>query len=218
MKLNTLKDFVKKPVWTRKQNSNCAPAFPPKISSRHRRLLAERGVEEPYRSRLLQLADMFGERFSLSSAKEAAGNPRSLAAIEHLEKLNEVLKLYGVAEYVSFDLGMLSKYKYYTGVIFKAYTYGVGDAIVKGGRYDKLLRQFGKDAPSIGFCMVVDSILEALSGQKVKLIPEPQKVEKLYYTPENYQKKLARAIELRSKWGIPVALIPEDAGGVNEDA
>lgn len=68
------------------------------------------------------------------------------------ETLYEVLKAYGVSEYVSFDLGMLSKYRYYTGVIFKAYTYGVGDAIVKGGRYDRLLQQFGKEAPAIGFC------------------------------------------------------------------
>ena len=38
---------------------------------------------------------------------------------------------YGVEKYISFDLGMLSKYNYYTGVIFKAYAYGVGDAILK---------------------------------------------------------------------------------------
>jgi len=33
-------------------------------------------------------------------------------------------------------------------VIFKGYTYGVGDAIVTGGRYDKLLSYFGKNAPA----------------------------------------------------------------------
>ncbi|MFR3755581.1 MAG: ATP phosphoribosyltransferase regulatory subunit [Enterocloster sp.] len=32
-------------------------------------------------------------------------------------------------------LGMLSRYHYYTGIIFKAYTYGTGDYIVTGGRY-----------------------------------------------------------------------------------
>ncbi len=46
--------------------------------------------------------------------------------------------------YVSFDLGLLNQYNYYTGVIFKGYTYGVGDAIVTGGRYDKLLPILGK--------------------------------------------------------------------------
>ena len=36
----------------------------------------------------------------------------------------EVLKKYGTEKYVSFDLGLLNQYNYYTGVIFKGYTYG----------------------------------------------------------------------------------------------
>mgnify|MGYP002508783499 CR=1 FL=1 len=64
--------------------------------------------------------------------------------------------------------GMLSKYKYYTGVIFKAYTYGIGEAIVKGGRYDRLLHQFGKEAPAVGFCVVVDSTLSSSSSWAAK--------------------------------------------------
>ena len=46
--------------------------------------------------------------------------------------------------YVFFDLGLLSKFHYYTGIIFQAYTYGTGEPIVKGGRYDALLQHFGK--------------------------------------------------------------------------
>ena len=29
-------------------------------------------------------------------------------------------------KYISFDLGMLGNYRYYTGIIFKGYTYGTG--------------------------------------------------------------------------------------------
>ena len=68
---------------------------------------------------------------------------------------------------MSFDLGMLSKYHYYTGIIFKAYTYGTGDYIVTGGRYDKLLVQFGKDTPAVGFAIVVDQVMAALSRQQI---------------------------------------------------
>ncbi len=161
-------------------------------------LLQERKVAEPYHSRLLKVADMFGDMCSLSEAGEMVNNPRSLRAIERLEALYEVLKAYGVSEYISFDLGMLSKYKYYTGVIFKAYTYGVGDAVVKGGRYDGLLHQFGKDAPAVGFCMVIDSILEALSRQRVEL-PEPKPVQTVYYTPDNFHEKLGEVQKLRAE-------------------
>lgn len=170
-------------------------------------LLEERGVKEPYRGKLLKVADMFGDMGSLKEAGETAKNRRSLEAIRRLEKLYEVLELYGVAEYVSFDLGMLHKYHYYTGVIFRAYTYGVGDAIVKGGRYDNLLRQFGKDAPAVGFAVVIDSILEALARQKVKA-DLPQEAQTVFYGPENYRQQLDRVKKLREQ-GIPAALVPE---------
>ena len=171
-------------------------------------LLEERRVAEPYRERLLKVADMFGDMCSLDEAESMVGNARSLGALERLRKLYQVLKLYDVAEYVSFDLGMLSKYKYYTGVIFKAYTYGVGEAIVKGGRYDRLLHQFGKEAPAVGFCVVVDSILEALSRQRVEL-PMPEAVRTVAYRPDNFQERLAQVQELRRK-GIAAALIMEN--------
>lgn len=172
-------------------------------------LLNDRRVEEPYREILLKAADMFGNMSSLSEARALVKNERSLEAIERLEKLEEVLKAYGVEKYVSFDLSMLSKYNYYTGVIFKAYTYGVGNAIVKGGRYDNLLHQFGKDAPAIGFALVIDDILEALSGQRVEL-PRPKSTQNLYYRKgdsADYLDKLSQAREMR-KNKIPVALTP----------
>lgn len=173
-------------------------------------LLLERGVAEPYQGRLLRVADMFGNMCSLTEAREMVHNPRSIAAIECLEKLYDVLKAYGVAEYVSFDLGMLSKYNYYTGVIFKAYTYGVGEAVVKGGRYDRLLERFGKNAPAVGFCVVIDSIMEALSRQNVRL-PVPDEIRKVYYDAGNYAEKLAEARKLRSE-GIAAVLLPVGNG------
>lgn len=171
-----------------------------------RELLTEKKVAEPYYSLFLKIADMFDDLSSLTDAKGRVHNARSLAAIDRLEKLYEVLKLYGVEQYVSFDLGMLSKYHYYTGVIFKAYTYGVGDAIVKGGRYDALLSHFGKKAPAVGFVMVIDDILEAFLGQKIAL-PVSERKEQIIYSPENFADKLKEARALR-KSGRAVSLIP----------
>ena len=178
-------------------------------------LLEERNVVEPFKERLLKVADMLGDMCSLSEAREMVNNTRSLQAIERLEKLQSVLKLYGVEEYISFDLGMLSKYNYYTGMIFKAYTYGVGNAIVKGGRYDKLLNQFGKEAPAVGFCMMVDSICEALTRQK--LMPEQfPNAETVHYNEENFAEKLAEVNTLRQR-GVAATLVPENNYRENED-
>ena len=127
-----------------------------------------------------------------------AGNGRSTKAVERLEKLYEVLCLYGAEKYVSFDLGMLSKYNYYTGVIYKAYTYGLGDALVKGGRYDNLLGRFGKSAPAIGFMVVMDDLMAALDRQNIA-IALPERAEAVEYTPENYKESLKKAQKLRQE-------------------
>ncbi len=179
-------------------------------------LLTERNVAEPYRSRLLKVADIFGDMGSLAEAGAMAENVRSLAAIRRLERLYSLLELYGVESHVSFDLGMLSKYRYYTGTIFKAYTYGVGEAIVKGGRYDRLLLQFGKDAPAVGFVIVVDSIMEALSRQDAKL-PAPEEVRQIFYTAEDFAEKLATAQRLRRE-GTAAVLLPMECASSMEDS
>ena len=180
-------------------------------------LLEQKQIPEPYHSILLKLADMFENIESLEDAKALVKNERSLQAIARLEKLKKRLEQYGVAEYITFDLGMLSKYQYYTGVVFKAYTYGIGDAVVKGGRYDNLLRKFGKDTAAIGFVIVIDDLLEALSRQKV-VIDVPASGKIMYYRAgdeTDYLAKLAEAAVLRKK-GIPTVLSPEIT--VNEEA
>lgn len=170
-------------------------------------LLKERNVCTEERERLLKISDFFGAVDILDEAEEQVHNETSKQAVLHLKKLYEVLKAYGVEKYVSFDLGMLSKYHYYTGVIFKAFSYGVGDAIVKGGRYDKLLGYFGKSAPAIGFAVVIDDLLLSLERQNGTYQEKPV-VQKITYTESNYTEKLKMAQTLRGE-GRRVALIPE---------
>jgi len=86
-------------------------------------------------------------------------------ALEYLTKLYAILNKNSVMDYVSFELGMISEYKYYTGIIFTGYSYGVGEPLVKGGRYDTLLSHFGKDSPAIGFAITVDQLMLALERQ-----------------------------------------------------
>ena len=88
--------------------------------------------------------------------------------------------------------------------------HGIGDAVVKGGRYDNLLRKFGKDTAAIGFVIVIDDLLEALSRQKV-VIDVPASGKIMYYRAgdeTDYLVKLAEAAKLR-KEGIPTVLSPE---------
>ncbi|MDR2888808.1 MAG: ATP phosphoribosyltransferase regulatory subunit [Lachnospiraceae bacterium] len=160
-------------------------------------LLISRGVDELHRNRLLNITDLFGSSSVLTDAEQQADNQRSKEAIMRLKRLYQVLCHYGVEQYISFDLGMLSKYNYYTGVIFKAYAYGVGDVIVKGGRYDLLLEKFGQPAPAIGFVIVIDDLMAALARQHTPIPTEP--VVTLTYTQENYAAVLAKAQSRRHR-------------------
>lgn len=170
-------------------------------------LLIEKNIDESKRAVLLQVTELFGSIEALEDAKHHTSSKKAIEAIERLEKLYQVLKMYGVQKYISFDLGMLSKFNYYTGVIFKAYTYGVGDAIVKGGRYDNLLNRFGKDAPAIGFMVVIDDLLNAMNRQNV-LQKVKQDIETITYTQADYEEKLLEVKRLRGN-GRKVVLIPE---------
>jgi len=132
-------------------------------------LLSVQSISPELKQVFLKLPELFGNIDQIRLARSMTTNARALQAIERLERVQEILDGYGLGDYVSYDLGMLSQYSYYTGIIFKAYTYGTGDYIVTGGRYDKFLVQFGKDAPAVGFCIVVDQLMVALSRQKIEI-------------------------------------------------
>lgn len=119
-------------------------------------------------------------------------------SLERLVKLHNILKIYGMENYVSYDLSMLSMYSYYTGVVFKAYTYGTGDAIATGGRYDNLLKQFGKDAAALGFAIDLDKLMIALSRQHI--VQEDVCEKKIIlYAGEDREKAISYTKPLRSK-------------------
>lgn len=128
--------------------------------------LEENGILACVIEKLIGTTACFGKLEALDEASRLADNECSKSAIKRLKELYELLKAAGVEQYITFDLGLLSKYNYYTGIIFKAFAYGMGDAIAKGGRYDKLLSSFGKDAPAIGFVFVLDDLMMAINNEK----------------------------------------------------
>ena len=132
-------------------------------------LLAKQNLRSDLFEALRDVPQLFGNAEILEKAKGLTRNPAAREALDRLATIYEIVKDYGYEKYVFFDLGLLSKFHYYTGIIFQAYTYGTGEPIVKGGRYDALLQHFGKKAPAIGFCTVMESLMNALERQKISL-------------------------------------------------
>ena len=167
------------------------------------------------REAFVRMPQLFGNAEVLKEARRLADNSRSIGAIERLEAVYHALKLYDLTDYISFDLGLVSKYKYYTGVIFQAYTYGTGEPIVKGGRYDNLLARFGKDFAATGFAVVIDQLMSALSRQKIA-IPVEADGRLVLYDASSRDAAIHLAVSMR-KDGRPVELVRKTAGETAED-
>ena len=147
------------------------------------------------------LPELVGGQEILKDAKKIALTQEILDAAKRLEKLYKILTSYGVEKYVTFDLSMSGTYGYYTGIVFKGYTFGTGDAVVKGGRYDHMMEKFGKQAPSIGFVIVVDELLAAFSRQKVD-IPFQVKGTFILYDKGRMTEAIALAKDFRKNGKI----------------
>ncbi len=175
-------------------------------------MLSSKFIDKDLKDVFLRLSEAFGTIEIIYEAKNWTKNARANAAIDRLIQLYELLRAYGCDEYVSFDLGMLSKYKYYTGIIFKAYTYGMGEAIATGGRYDNLMQYFGKASPAIGFVLFIDHLLTAVQRQKMPL-PAMAEQTLIVYNEKAYIAAITLAKDLRGQ-NKPVALMKDG----NEDA
>lgn len=154
-------------------------------------VLNNQEVEGHIKEAFQVLPELMGGVEVLEQALKAAPTISAKLAITHLKEMYELLTLYGVQDHISFDLSMSGSYGYYTGIIFRAYTYGTGDAIVRGGRYDQLLEKFGKSTPSIGFAIIVDELMSALSRQKIAV--EVSHTHLIVYT------------EATQKWAVSLA-------------
>ena len=158
----------------------------------------EQKLKEGIARAFVEIPQMFGSADVLKKARSLTNNARALEAVARLEEIYEILKIYGYEKYVSFDFGMLSKYQYYTGIIFQAYTYGTGEPMIKGGRYNGLMKHFGKPAASIGFAIEVDNLLLALSSQKL-LSEKDEKPEVILYEAQERAEAIEKARKLRAQ-------------------
>lgn len=168
-------------------------------------LLNSMNIDKNTAKVLLELPQLFGQADVLEKAKSLTNIPECIGAVDRLLSLYELLKVNGYDKYVSFDLGELSNHTYYTGIIFHAFTFGTGEPIASGGRYDKLLGQFGCDKASIGFSLIVDRLMAAINRQNIT-VPVDYSGVLIVYTPDKLLEAIKQADELR-KDGNKVCMI-----------
>ena len=159
-----------------------------------------------------ELPFLIGDLSVLNSVREKNLNKKSLDAVNYLENIYNILKELGFEQYVSFDLGVIGSMDYYTGIIFHAYTFGTGEPVVNGGRYDKLLGQFGCDKASIGFSITIDRLIAALNRQNIH-IPHDANGTLLVYNADRLGDAINVSKKLRST-GVNVCMIEYKAASL----
>ena len=162
-------------------------------------------ISDSLKKAFVAFDSLFGGISMLDKAEGYVSNETSLEAVKRLRRVYAALECYGYQDHISFDLGMLDGYNYYTGIIFRGYTYGTGDAVVKGGRYNNLLKQFGKDAPSIGFAFTVEELIMAMNRQNIDIDVDYSNTI-ILYDIENQGKAIKAGMKLRSE-GRKIELI-----------
>lgn len=107
-------------------------------------------VGEPWRSALLTLPDLHGDKRVLDdAAKRLPATPAIVAALDDLQRMAAAF----ADAAPGFDLADLRSYDYHTGVVFAAYGPVSAGALALGGRYDGLGAAYGRARPATGFSL-----------------------------------------------------------------
>ncbi len=167
-------------------------------------LVKEQDIREELKDLILSLPKLFGSTDVIDRMEQVTFNERSLAALENLRKVLEILEDYGLSKYVSVDLGMVRSINYYTGIIFRGFTYGVGFPILSGGRYDNLVEKFGKKCPAIGFSLGINMVMTALDRQKID--SQKPKTDSLICCQKEGRKTAFKVCEELRKQGLVIEM------------
>ncbi|MGN0642161.1 MAG: ATP phosphoribosyltransferase regulatory subunit [Huintestinicola sp.] len=110
---------------------------------------------------LRKLPRLFGGEEVFEEAANIYADEKIDAVLAELKDTYESVCALGFNGKITIDLGLVNRMDYYTGTVIKGYIEGCGDAVLSGGRYDKLLSEFGYDVPAAGFAVNVDAVAKA---------------------------------------------------------
>lgn len=83
---------------------------------------------------------------------------KTTAAMGQLEALDSAVKALGIKDGINIDFSVAGDVSYYTGIVFQGFIEGIPEKVIVGGRYDKLLHDFGKSGGAVGFAVHLDLI------------------------------------------------------------
>ncbi|WP_295154752.1 ATP phosphoribosyltransferase regulatory subunit [uncultured Brachyspira sp.] len=137
------------------------------------KVLISNNINEKYTNNIISLIDLCGSyKDILKKIDKIIINEKMQKAYNELKSLLAVFENYNNFDKILLDFSIESKLGYYNGIIFKGYIKGNNDAVLSGGRYDKLLAKFNAHTSdeenkknAIGFAVYMDKLYTGYSSK-----------------------------------------------------
>jgi len=162
------------------------------------------GLSSDMKKIVLGITNLFGTPDIIKKAEKLTSNNDARNALKYLREVMNIIDDYGLSRYISVDLGMVQNLDYYTGIIFRGFTYGVGFPVLSGGRYNSLAGKFGRDCPATGFSMGINMVMMAIDRQKIKT--EWPLIDTLILYDTQGRKTAFKISEILRKQGLKVEM------------
>lgn len=182
---------------------------------------------------LKALPHLFGGMEVFDEAQKYLNVGKLGSKLLHLKCICEDLSKIIPSDIIRVDLGLVHKKSYYTGIIFRGYIEGYGQPILSGGRYDNLLKEFGKDEKAVGFAVNVEAaarvLIRTFDTEEFEqstdvLVYSKNKIEALKYCDELYknglrvkifeEESLEKALKFARENNIPKLVLIDENGNV----
>lgn len=136
---------------------------------------------------------LFGGEEVFEKAERIIKLPEALEALSYLKSLYKELSKLEMGDKIIVDLGLVQHNEYYSGIVFTGYVLGYGDAILSGGRYDKIFDEFGNSMGASGFAININHLAEKARYRSKSNVPEVLVFAK---TDKDIMKAIAYTAEL----------------------
>lgn len=110
-------------------------------------------------------------KMSVEKLSAIVYNDNMRAAVNEFKDLTDSLS-FACFDKLQLDFSVINDPDYYNGVVFQGYLPSIPRAVLSGGRYDNLMRRFGKQKNAIGFALYLGEL------------------DRVFSTPEEYDTDL----------------------------
>ena len=124
-----------------------------------------------------KLPRLFGGAEVIDKALKLCNGTKAENSLRYLKELYKDLSKLNLGDKLIIDLGIVQKTNYYSGIVFTSFVNGIGDEVISGGRYDKLMSNFDFPTGAAGFAVNIDHLVEINLKDKSKdMAPVPETI------------------------------------------